>query len=176
MRYLKLASVGNAVEGINELRGMGKSVMLAIYHLGENHLECASEPLHPRDMEAKYHISSSELATIKRYARHDHALLAYDFNGGTVSLLDSFQEKPVSSTAAAIAIINVILNGAPMLEGTQFSDEPRREPQFFEPAPSPIRDDVPHYSCGGGQQGHVNIDDDPLSGLSGFGGLFGHID
>lgn len=82
------------------------NLRLVIYHLGENHVECATE----RDG-LKYNLSSDVANSISNYARAKHAILAYDIKTNAVYLVDSAPELNACS-AILLCVLTEIMNSS----------------------------------------------------------------
>ena len=55
MKYLKSSNANSVSNVMDEIKD--RKVMLAIYNLKEGHLDCASGPTHPMQMEMKYSLT-----------------------------------------------------------------------------------------------------------------------
>lgn len=108
MKYLKSSNANSVSNVMDEIKD--RKVMLAIYNLKEGHLDCASGPTHPMQMEMKYSLTKKELKEMRSDSEFEHALLAYDFVNGTVTLLASFPALEVASVFL-LSLTNAMLNG-----------------------------------------------------------------
>lgn len=77
---------------------------LVIYHLDENHVECATE----RDGQ-KYQLDRSVTNELAENARAPHAILAYDITTKDVYLIDSAPELNACS-AILLCVLTEIMN------------------------------------------------------------------
>lgn len=132
------------------------NINLVIYHLSENHVECATV----RDAE-KFNLGETVRA-IKADSRHDHAILAYDLRTRDVYKIEDVPELPVAS-AVLLCIVTELMNGqskfsenqdsTPILEDELYKDAtmPRgangrfvkRESQFEDTKTKAVNDDEP---------------------------------
>lgn len=106
------------------------NLSLVVYHLSENHVECATVP-NVRDFEL-----GNVARQIKNDARYDHAILAYDLGCKDVFLVDSTPELPAAS-AVLLCVVTELLNGCVQSRQTQCGrPEVRRDCNRFDPRPS----------------------------------------
>lgn len=134
------------------------NINLVIYHLSENHVECATVP----DVD-KFRLGETA-RTIKADSRHNHAILAYDLGTNEVYKIEDVPELQVAS-AVLLCVVTELMNGAVMPRENQYGapvaarkvaaptnnvaraanvrfvrQEPQfEEPVFEEPAPRPTR-------------------------------------
>lgn len=135
------------------------NINLVIYHLSENHVECATVP----DVQ-KFNLGETA-RTIKADSRHNHAILAYDLGTNEVYKIEDVPELPVAS-AVLLCVVTELMNGAVMPRENQYGAPQvaarrtapannvaraangrfvRQEPQYEEeerfeaPAPRPTR-------------------------------------
>ena len=134
------------------------NINLVIYHLSENHVECATVT----DVD-KFRLGETA-RTIKADSRHNHAILAYDLGTNEVYKIEDVPELPVAS-AVLLCVVTELMNGAVMPRENQYGapvaarkvaaptnnvaraangrfvrQEPQfEEPVFEEPAPRPTR-------------------------------------
>ena len=84
------------------------NLRLVIYHLSENHVECAT--VSPNEVR-QLTLTSEEARTIRNEARNGvHAILAFDCGSGHVYLIDSTPELQVAS-AVLLCVVTELLNG-----------------------------------------------------------------
>ena len=89
------------------------NIRLVIYHLSENHIECATTP----DMAG---LSLGETArAIKADSRHNHAILALDIRTNDVYKIEDVPELPVAS-AVLLCVVTELLNGAVLPRESQY--------------------------------------------------------
>ena len=80
------------------------NIRLVVYHLAENHVECATTP----DVDQ---LRLGETArTIKADSRHNHAILAYDLGTNEVYKIEDVPELPIAS-AVLLCVVTELLNG-----------------------------------------------------------------
>ena len=83
------------------------NLRLVIYHLSENHVECATTP----NADREYKLTSDEARAISRDARNGaHAVLAFDVRTKAVYLIDSTPELQIAS-AVLLCVVTELLNG-----------------------------------------------------------------
>lgn len=89
------------------------NIRLVIYHLSENHIECATTP----DMAG---LSLGETArAIKADSRHNHAILALDIRTNDVYKIEDVPELPVAS-AVLLCVVTELLNGVVLPRESQY--------------------------------------------------------
>jgi len=110
------------------------NLRLVIYHLSENHVECAT--VSPNEVR-QLTLTSEEARTIRNEARNGvHAILAFDCGSGHVYLIDSTPELQVAS-AVLLCVVTELLNGCVQPRQSQCGrPEVRRETPRFAPRPS----------------------------------------
>lgn len=80
------------------------NIRLVIYHLSENHVECATDP-------SLGHLNLGDTArTIKADSQHNHAILALDVRTNDVYKIEDVPELPVAS-AVLLCVVTELLNG-----------------------------------------------------------------
>lgn len=109
------------------------NLRLVIYHLSENHVECATTP----NADREYKLTSDEARAISREARNGaHAVLAFDVRTKDVYLIDSTPELQIAS-AVLLCVVTELLNGCVQPRQSQCGrPEVRREAPRFAPRPS----------------------------------------
>lgn len=110
--YKRLNEKHNAKIALRELLASGvakANLAFAIYHLGENHIECASDEGGPQ-VGQKYQLSRETANAIKSDATNhfNHALLAYDMRTNSVYLLDAAPELAVCN-CLLLCVMNILL-------------------------------------------------------------------
>lgn len=134
------------------------NINLVIYHLSENHVECATVP------NVDQFRLGETARTIKADSQHNHAILAYDLGTNEVYKIDDVPELPIAS-AVLLCVVTELMNGAVMPRDNQYGapvaarkvaaptnnvaraangrfvrQEPQfEEPEVDEPAPRPTR-------------------------------------
>lgn len=132
------------------------NINLVIYHLSENHVECATVP----DVD-KFRLGETA-RTIKADSKHNHAILAYDLGTNEVYKIEDVPELPVAS-AVLLCVVTELMNGAVLPRENQYGtpvarrtaaptnnvargangrfvrQEPQFEETYEEPAPRPTR-------------------------------------
>ena len=89
------------------------NIRLVVYHLTENHVECATS----LDVEQ---LRLGETArTIKADSRHNHAILALDIRTNDVYKIEDVPELPVAS-AVLLCVVTELLNGAVLPRESQY--------------------------------------------------------
>lgn len=109
------------------------NLRLVIYHLSENHVECATTP----NADREYKLTNDEARAISREARNgSHAVLAFDVRTKDVYLIDSAPELQIAS-AILLCVVTELLNGCVQPRQSQCGrPEVRREAPRFAPRPS----------------------------------------
>lgn len=110
--YKRLKSKNNAKDALREVLGMvgsKRDLRIAIYHLGENHIECASDE-GGAGVAEKYQLQKSVANAIRDDATNHfaHAALAYDMSRNEVYLLDAVPELAVANCLLLCAM-NILL-------------------------------------------------------------------
>lgn len=104
--YKKLSSSESPMSEILNRCTSKSNIRLVVYHLSENHVECATVP--EREVRT---LSLGETArTIKADSRHNHAILAYDLGSNEVYKIEDVPELPVAS-AVLLCVVTELLNG-----------------------------------------------------------------
>lgn len=143
--YIKLHSDNSPMAEILSQCSDKSNLRLVIYHLSENHVECATTP----NADREYKLSSEEARAISRDAQNGvHAVLAFDVRSGEVYLIDSTPELPIAS-AVLLCVVTELLNGCVQPRQSQCGrPEVRRDCSRFEApreaprAPELVRRDV----------------------------------
>jgi hypothetical protein len=109
------------------------NLRLVIYHLSENHVECATTP----NADREYKLTSDEARAISREAHNGaHAVLAFDVRTKDVYLIDSTPELQIAS-AVLLCVVTELLNGCVQPRQSQCGrPEVRREAPRFAPRPT----------------------------------------
>lgn len=82
------------------------NIRLVVYHLSENHIECATVP----ENEVRQFNLGETARTIIADSRHPHAVLAYDLGTNEVYKIEDVPELPVAS-AVLLCVVTELLNG-----------------------------------------------------------------
>lgn len=102
--YRKLSSNDSPMAEILNRCSCRSNIRLVVYHLSENHIECATTP----DMAR---LSLGETArTIEADSKHSHAILALDLGSNEVYKIEDVPELPVAS-AVLLCVVTELLNG-----------------------------------------------------------------
>lgn len=105
--FVKLHSGNSPMAEILSQCSDKSNLRLVIYHLSENHVECATTP----NADREYKLTSDEARAISREARNgSHAVLAFDVRTKTVYLIDSTPELQIAS-AVLLCVVTELLNG-----------------------------------------------------------------
>lgn len=107
-KYVRLCSNNSPMAEILSQCSDKTNLRLVIYHLSENHVECATVP----------NVEEFNLRNVAREILNDarngnHAILAYDVRYGKVFLVDSTPELPIAS-AVLLCVVTELLNGCVM--------------------------------------------------------------
>lgn len=103
-RYVKLCSCNSPMQEILGKCSCKANIRLVVYHLSENHVECATTP----DVDQ---LRLGDTArTIMNDSRHNHAILAYDLGTNEVYKIEDVPELPVAS-AVLLCVVTELLNG-----------------------------------------------------------------
>lgn len=106
--YVKLHSDNSPMAEILSQCSNQSNLRLVIYHLSENHVECAT--VSPDEVR-QFSLSSDVARAIRNDAHNGvHAVLAFDLASGTVYLIDSTPELQVAS-AVLLCVVAELLNG-----------------------------------------------------------------
>ena len=155
--YVRLHSDNSPMAEILSQCSDKSNLRLVIYHLSENHVECATVP------NVDQFRLGETARTIKADSRHDHAILAFDLGTNEVYKIEDVPELPVAS-AVLLCVVTELMNGAVMPRENQYGapvaarkvaaptnnvaraangrfvrQEPQYEERFEEPAPRPTR-------------------------------------
>ena len=107
-KFAKLHSDNSPMAEILSQCSDKTNLRLVIYHLSENHVECAT--VSPNEVR-QLTLTSEEARTIRNEARNGvHAILAFDCGSGHVYLIDSTPELQVAS-AVLLCVVTELLNG-----------------------------------------------------------------
>lgn len=107
-KFAKLHSDNSPMAEILSQCSDKSNLRLVIYHLSENHVECAT--VNPNEVR-QLTLTSEEARTIRNEARNGvHAILAFDRGSGHVYLIDSTPELQVAS-AVLLCVVTELLNG-----------------------------------------------------------------
>ena len=115
MRLVKLNPMPrDGRQAFNIIRSRVSRPMVAIYHVGERHLECAPEAGDPRSVERKYGLDSRTIEDIKREVGNDvHVILAYDFQRCEVYIIDAVPELQIASAVLTVLFAEMVCGCAP---------------------------------------------------------------
>jgi hypothetical protein len=133
--YIKIHSDNSPMAEILSQCSDKSNLRLVIYHLSENHVECATTP----NADREYKLTSDVARAISRDAQNGaHAILAFDVRRGEVYLIDSTPELPVAS-AVLLCVVTELLNGCVQPRQSQCGrPEVRRDcPRFEAPRETP---------------------------------------
>ncbi len=132
--YRKLSSNESPMAEILDRCSCKSNIRLVVYHLSENHVECATTP----DMA---HLQLGETArTIKADSKHSHAILALDLGTNEVYKIEDVPELPVAS-AVLLCVVTELLNGCVQPRENQYgAPQARMEatPRPMMPKPRPM--------------------------------------
>ena len=133
-KFAKLHSDNSPMAEILSQCSDKSNLRLVIYHLSENHVECAT--VSPNEVR-QLTLTSEEARTIRNEARNGvHAILAFDCGSGHVYLIDSTPELQIAS-AVLLCVVTELLNGCVQPRQSQCGrPEVRREAPRFAPRPS----------------------------------------
>lgn len=131
--YVRLHSDNSPMAEILSQCSDKSNLRLVIYHLSENHVECATTP----NADREYKLTSDEARAIRNDARNGaHAVLAFDVRTKDVYLIDSTPELQIAS-AVLLCVVTELLNGCVQPRQSQCGrPEARREAPRFAPRPS----------------------------------------
>jgi hypothetical protein len=108
------------------------NLRLVIYHLSENHVECATTP----NADREYKLTSDEARAIRNDARNGaHAVLAFDVRTNAVYMIDSTPELQIAS-AVLLCVVTELLNGCVQPRESQCGRPEVRKSSRFNPRPS----------------------------------------
>ena len=107
-KFAKLHSDNSPMAEILSQCSDKSNLRLVVYHLSENHVECAT--VSPNEVR-QFTLTSEEARTIRNEARNGvHAILAFDCGSGHVYLIDSTPELQAAS-AVLLCVVTELLNG-----------------------------------------------------------------
>lgn len=131
--YVRLHSDNSPMAEILSQCSDKSNLRLVIYHLSENHVECATTP----NADREYKLTSDEARVIRNDARNGvHAVLAFDVRTNDVYMIDSTPELQIAS-AVLLCVVTELLNGCVQPRQSQCGrPEVRRETPRFAPRPS----------------------------------------
>lgn len=131
--YVRLHSDNSPMAEIMSQCSDKSNLRLVIYHLSENHVECATTP----NADREYKLTSNEARAIRNDARNGvHAVLAFDVRANNVYMIDSTPELQIAS-AVLLCVVTELLNGCVQPRQSQCGrPEVCREAPRFTPRPS----------------------------------------
>ena len=130
--YKKLSSSESPMSEILNRCTSKSNIRLVVYHLSENHVECATVP--EREVRT---LSLGETArTIKADSRHNHAILAYDLGSNEVYKIEDVPELPVAS-AVLLCVVTELLNGCVQPRDNQYGIPKEARNRAARPMPMP---------------------------------------
>ena len=130
--YRKLTSNNSPMAEILSRCSDKSNLRLVVYHLSENHVECATTP----DVDK---LRLGETArTIKADSRHNHAILAFDMRTDEVYKIEDVPELPVAS-AVLLCVVTELLNGCVQPRENQYG-APRAAAPMPPRMPMPTRE------------------------------------
>ena len=125
--YRKLSSNDSPMAEILNRCSCKSTIRLVVYHLSEDHIECATTP----DM-AQLRLGETA-RTIKADSRHPHAILALDLGTNEVYKIEDVPELPVAS-AVLLCVVTELLNGCVQPRENQYgAPVAARRPQMPTP-------------------------------------------
>ena len=127
--YRKLSSNDSPMAEILDRCSCKSNIRLVVYHLSENHIECATTP----DM-AQLQLGETA-RTIKADSRHPHAILALDLGTNEVYKIEDVPELPVAS-AVLLCVVTELLNGCVQPRENQYGI-PQAARRIPRPMPMP---------------------------------------
>lgn len=89
------------------------NINLVIYHLSENHVECATVP------NVEQFRLGETARVIKADSQHNHAILAFDLGTNEVYKIDDVPELPIAS-AVLLCVVTELMNGAVMSRENEY--------------------------------------------------------
>jgi hypothetical protein len=131
--YRKLSSNDSPMAEILDRCSCKSNIRLVVYHLSENHVECATDP-NPNQF------SLGETArTIMADSRHNHAILAYDLGTSEVYKIEDVPELPVAS-AVLLCVVTELMNGCVQPRENQYGAPmaARRQAPRHMPTPTNV--------------------------------------
>ena len=131
--YVRLHSDNSPMAEILSQCSDKSNLRLVIYHLSENHVECATTP----NADREYKLTNDEARAISNDARNGaHAVLAFDVRTDDVYMIDSTPELQIAS-AVLLCVVTELLNGCVQPRQSQCGrPEVRRDCPRFAPRPS----------------------------------------
>lgn len=131
--YVRLHSDNSPMAEILSQCSDKSNLRLVIYHLSENHVECATTP----NADREYKLTSDEARAIRNDARNGvHAVLAFDVRTNDVYMIDSTPELQIAS-AVLLCVVTELLNGCVQPRQSQCGrPEVRRDCPRFVPRPN----------------------------------------
>ena len=111
--YRKLSSNDSPMAEILDRCSCKSNIRLVVYHLSENHVECATDP-NPNQFSL-----GDTARTIKADSRHNHAILAYDLGTSEVYKIEDVPELPVAS-AVLLCVVTELMNGCVQPRDNQY--------------------------------------------------------
>ena len=131
--YVRLHSDNSPMAEILSQCSDKSNLRLVIYHLSENHVECATTP----NADREYKLTNDEARAIRNDARNGvHAVLAFDVRTNDVYMIDSTPELQIAS-AVLLCVVTELLNGCVQPRQSQCGrPEARRDCPRFAPRPS----------------------------------------
>lgn len=131
--YVRLHSDNSPMAEILSQCSDKSNLRLVIYHLSENHVECATTP----NADREYKLTNDEARAISNDARSGaHAVLAFDVRTNNVYLIDSTPELQIAS-AVLLCVVTELLNGCVQPRQSQCGrPEASKDCTRFAPRPS----------------------------------------
>jgi len=111
--YRKLSSNDSPMAEILGRCSCKSNIRLVVYHLSENHVECATDP------NVNQFNLGDTVRTIKADSRHNHAILAYDLGTAEVYKIEDVPELPVAS-AVLLCVVTELMNGCVQPRDNQY--------------------------------------------------------
>ena len=135
--YIRIHSDNSPMAEILSQCSDRSNLRLVIYHLSENHVECATVS----PSEVREFALGDTARAIRNDARNgNHAVLAYDMANRNVFLIDSTPELPVAS-AVLLCVVTELLNGCVMPRQSQCG-----RPEVRRNAPRPSIEEVAEHN------------------------------
>ena len=136
-KYVELCRCGSPMAEILD-RVDKNNLRLVVYHLSENHVECATDPQFA-------HLNLGEIVDeIRDDAQHDHAILAIDIRRNEVYLIEDVPELNAAS-AVLLCVVTELLNGCVMArngrDARNANVQPREANGRFAKRATPMDDD-----------------------------------
>jgi hypothetical protein len=134
-KYVKLCSCNSPMAEIIDRCSCKQNIRLVVYHLSENHVECATVP----ENEVRQLSLGDTARTIMNDSRHNHAILAYDLGSNEVYKIEDVPELPVAS-AVLLCVVTELLNGCVQPRENQYgAPVAARRPQMPTPSSNVAR-------------------------------------